>query len=68
MREKLWLIVNEDSEGAVSVQAFKTDPQEPFENLNGIVGDKPSRATLVGFDFEGRQVQAMSKDLPVIES
>jgi len=65
MRKNLWLLVMEDADGGVVVQAFESDPAESFENLTGVPGDKPSRATLVQFDFEGRQVQAMSKDLPV---
>ena len=64
MRDSLWLIVHESNDGSLSVQAFKNDPQESFKNLKGVVGDKPSRATLVAFDFKVRQVQAMSKDLP----
>lgn len=65
MRDKIWLLLNETEEGGVGVQAFESDPMDSFENMNGTVGDPPSRATLVQFDFVNRQVQAMSKDLPL---
>lgn len=64
MRDKLWIIVHEDANGVVSVQAFEQDPKKSFDNLKGVVGDKPSRATLTAFDFKDRSAKAWSKDLP----
>lgn len=67
MRDKLWLILHEGVDGEVSVQAYSTDPKESFDNLKGVVGDKPSRATLMAFDFADGSVKAWSKNLPEVE-
>lgn len=65
MRDDIWLVLTEDGNGGIGVQAFDKDPVESYVNMNGVIGDSPSRATLIHLAFKKRQVMAMSKDLPV---
>ena len=64
MRDKLWLIVNEASDGSVGVQAFSEDPRESFDNMKGRPSDEPSRVTLLSLDFDAGNADAWSKELP----
>ena len=69
MREKLGVLLMEDSKGDISVQLY-SEPEkvaEAFKELKGKPHDKPSRATYLQLWYEedGVRVKSEARDLPV---
>jgi hypothetical protein len=69
VRPKLGVLLMEDENGAVSVQLFQDTKlaKESFDNLTGRAGDPPSRATMLSLDYEGSEVDATTKNLPLLK-
>lgn len=71
MRNELGVLLIEDSNGEISVQLFsKPDGVDAmFDNLNGKVTDKPSRATYCKLFYAGGRIHVVAefKDLPVVK-
>ena len=68
MREKLSLMIMEGPGKEVAVELFKDGPKalEAFNNLKGMPGDAPTRATFLLIDYDkGSVVHFDVKDLPV---
>lgn len=71
MRKGLRFLIVEQDSGEIGVQFFETSDSvtEPFDNLKGKFGDKPSRATLLTIEYAENKVVVSGeyKDLPVVE-
>ena len=63
MREKLGVLLIEDSQGQVSVQLF-ADPEKARETFRQLNSSTKLRATFLVVDWQGKKVETEVKELP----
>ena len=68
MRENIGMFIVEQVDGSIGVQFYADADKglEVFTELTGKAEQKPHRATYVVLDWQGKKIEARSKDLPVL--
>ena len=68
MRENLGMLMVEQADGQVGIQLYADAKRakELFDELSGKPEQKPHRATCVILDWQGKTIEAFTKDLPLI--
>ena len=68
MRDNIGMFIVEQENGSIGVQFYADSAKglEAFTDLTGKPDQKPHRATYVVLDWQGKKIEAMSKDLPVL--